>query len=210
MPMHKVQQGECISSIALQNGFADFRTIWDHPENGDLKRRRPDPNILLASDQVFVPNKKLREEKAVTGAVHKFVLNRSLVFLKLVLQFDGVALANKPYSLQIGPQQRKGVTDGNGALKEPIDPDAASITLRLENPAIEWDLALGHLDPFTEVSGVQERLNNLGHRCGDVDGVVGARTRAALRQFQSRHGLKPTGAIDSSTEKVLRKTHDQI
>jgi len=131
-----------------------------------------------------------------------------MVQLEVVLQFDGQPLANKRYSLRIGSQQRKGTTDGDGRLKEPIEPSDEKGVLSLEDPIVEWDLRIGHLDPVTEVSGVQARLNNLGHQCGEPDGVVGARTRAALRQFQSRHGLKPTGAIDAATSKALRRAHD--
>jgi N-acetylmuramoyl-L-alanine amidase len=209
MPFHTVKQGECLSSIAERYGFADYHTIWNHPENADLKRRRPDPNILFPTDRLFVPEKTMREEPAQSGKRHGFVLRRSKVQLDLVLQFDGEPLANKNYSLTVGLRQHKGTTDEQGKLTEPIKVGVETAVLRLDDPVVEWELRIGHLDPTTEVSGVQGRLNNLGHPCGKVDGVVGARTRAALRQFQSRHGLKPTGAIDAATSNALRKAHDQ-
>lgn len=209
MPFHAVEQGECLSSIAKRFGFADFRTIWNRPENAELRSLRPDPNILFPGDRVFVPEKTARVVPVETGHEHVFVLRRSKVFLELSLQLDGEPLANKRYSLSFGAQQVRGSTDGKGTLKELIEPDVESGTLRLDDPVVEWDLEIGHLDPATEVSGVQARLNNLGHPCGEVDGVVGARTRAALRQFQSRHGLKPTGAIDAVTSNALRSAHDQ-
>lgn len=209
MPVHTVQQGECLSSIAKRFGFADYRSIWDRPENTKLRALRVDPNILLPGDQVFVPDKASRVEPVATGKEHVFVLRRPKVFLELTLQLDGEPLANKSYSLSVGAHRQKGTTDGQGRLKERIEPDAERGVLRLDDPVVEWHLRIGHLDPATEVSGVQARLNNLGHGCGDVDGLVGPRTRAALRQFQSRHALKPTGAIDAATSNALRNAHDQ-
>jgi hypothetical protein len=41
---HIVQQGEHLSGIAAKFGFSSFRTIWQHPENAELKKLRKDPN----------------------------------------------------------------------------------------------------------------------------------------------------------------------
>jgi membrane-bound lytic murein transglycosylase B len=49
---------------------------------------------------------------------------------------------------------------------------------------------------------VQRRLAALGHYEGDADGRLGSKTRAALRAFQLRRGLKPDGY---ATVVVLRE-----
>jgi lytic murein transglycosylase len=81
------------------------------------------------------------------------------------------------------------------------------------NPAEAYALAIGHLadrmrggGPFvqpwprdqgaltrSERFELQERLATLGYNVGDNDGNLGPRTRAALRDFQSRAGLVPDG-----------------
>jgi membrane-bound lytic murein transglycosylase B len=81
------------------------------------------------------------------------------------------------------------------------------------NPAEAYALAVGHLadrmrggGPFvqpwprdqgaltrSERFEMQERLATLGYDVGDNDGNLGPRTRAALRDFQSRAGLVPDG-----------------
>jgi peptidoglycan hydrolase-like protein with peptidoglycan-binding domain len=53
--------------------------------------------------------------------------------------------------------------------------------------------------PRERVRQVQKRLAVAGFDPGPADGVVGGRTRAALRAFQEARGLDPTGEPDGST-----------
>ncbi len=46
------------------------------------------------------------------------------------------------------------------------------------------------------VARVQERLAHSGYYAGSVDGVMGPRTRSAIRAYERRHGLPIDGAID--------------
>lgn len=43
---------------------------------------------------------------------------------------------------------------------------------------------------------MQQRLNQQGFSAGDVDGIWGPNTSAALMRFQRRNGLQPTGKLD--------------
>jgi len=45
---------------------------------------------------------------------------------------------------------------------------------------------------------VQRALREGGYRIA-VDGKIGPKTRAALREFQSDHGLTPTGEVNNQT-----------
>jgi peptidoglycan hydrolase-like protein with peptidoglycan-binding domain len=71
--------------------------------------------------------------------------------------------------------------------------------------AMRFDLA--HLDPHVEVTGAQQRLRNLRHYAGKVDGDLGPRTEAALRAFQRDNGLEETGKLDDATCDALRSKH---
>ena len=53
------------------------------------------------------------------------------------------------------------------------------------------------------VAGLQDRLDALGYPVGDVDGIVGARTRAATRAFQEENGLDLSGVFDPATVDAL-------
>jgi peptidoglycan hydrolase-like protein with peptidoglycan-binding domain len=56
---------------------------------------------------------------------------------------------------------------------------------------------------------LQERLSGLGYKLGDVDGVNGPRTIAALKKFQSDNNLPVTGTIDADTIRRLRNAKPQ-
>jgi len=54
-----------------------------------------------------------------------------------------------------------------------------------------------------DVRQVQEALKNQGQDPGPIDGIMGPRTRQALRAFQSKNGLKQTGTLDTATREKL-------
>ncbi len=53
------------------------------------------------------------------------------------------------------------------------------------------------------VANVQSALQEQGYYQGEVDGVLGPQTRAALAEYQSAQGLEPTGAVDEPTLETL-------
>jgi membrane-bound lytic murein transglycosylase B len=56
-----------------------------------------------------------------------------------------------------------------------------------------------------DVASAQRALNALGHDVGAADGVVGSRTRAALREFQLAQGLPADGYPDPTTLETLNR-----
>lgn len=56
------------------------------------------------------------------------------------------------------------------------------------------------------VTEFQAILKKLGHYSGDVDGLVGKATGAAVQSFQSLHGLTPNGTFDPQTQAAIYKT----
>jgi peptidoglycan hydrolase-like protein with peptidoglycan-binding domain len=50
-----------------------------------------------------------------------------------------------------------------------------------------------------QVKAVQQALKDKGHDPGEVDGKMGPKTQAALRDFQGKEGLKASGRLDSDT-----------
>ena len=215
---YTVKQGDCISSIAFAYNLFP-KTIWDHPDNEELKKLRKDPNALFPGDSVVIPEKELKEEDCQPEQKHRF--KRKGVPERLRIQFltgaeeDDSPRKGIPYTLDIATKsgrpvpQKKGKTDNNGFLDESIPPDALKGIIVLDEDEDEevYEIMLGYLDPIDTISGVQARLNNLGYDCGDEDGILGVMTKKAIRNFQADNDLEILA--DDSTE-IDQDTLDKI
>jgi hypothetical protein len=213
MPItHVVQQGDCFSKIARRYGFADYKLLYNDPANAELKKKRPNPNVLKPGDRIQIPDRTPKETSVETGSKHTFKVKVAEKMLRIVLQgHDGKALGGVQYELDVGEKKpRKGTTDGGGKLEEAVPADCTTATLTAEGRMMV--LNLGHLNPLAEVkqgdfSGVQGRLKNLGYDPGPADGKLGPRTRAALAVFQADQDMDMTGATDDATLAKLEKAH---
>ncbi|MBI3597285.1 MAG: peptidoglycan-binding protein [Nitrospirae bacterium] len=216
---HAVKQGECLASIAKKYGFADWQKIYDHPQNGAFKSKRPNPNVLYPGDEVFIPDKKEKKESCRIGQKHRFKVKSPKTLLQIILKDDQEqALAYAAYTLRVARQARPytGSTDGAGLLKLEIPIGVKSAELSLDELGLTWNLEIDHLDPVEElvedkaiITGVQARLNNLGFHCGKVDGMLGPKTKEAIKKFQEivlKRG-SPNGEPDDATLNELVKQH---
>ncbi|NLJ78762.1 MAG: hypothetical protein GX329_05310 [Tissierellia bacterium] len=55
----------------------------------------------------------------------------------------------------------------------------------------------------SDVRTLQQKLNSLGYNCGSVDGIFGANTLNAVRNFQRRNGLAVDGIVGPATRSKL-------
>lgn len=193
MPTMIVQAGDSIPSIAKDNGFF-WQTVWNHPQNADLKASRKNPNQLVRGDEVFVPDLTTKGVERSTESKHRFVRK-------------GDPRANEEYVLELDGKLTKGKTDGEGKLEEVIPPNARGGKLLLRGGKEVIPIKLGHLDPVEELTGVQQRLNNLGISCGPEDGQPGDRLTQALKKFQAKYKLQVTGEPDAATRAKLKDLH---
>jgi hypothetical protein len=205
-----VQQGECLSSIAFENGFLP-ETLWNDPGNAKLKSGRKDPNILFPGDSVHIPDVRIRTESCATDNNHQFLLKSVTEVLRIVLlNSDGNPRKSLPYSVKIkGGRSKSGTTDSSGVIEVPIYPNAreGELIVKGEETDEHYELELGALDPPSTVTGIQSRLNHLGFFCGDVDGQLGPKTASAIRSFQKNQNLTATGALDDNTRSEIVKQH---
>jgi peptidoglycan hydrolase-like protein with peptidoglycan-binding domain len=49
------------------------------------------------------------------------------------------------------------------------------------------------------VRQIQQALQDKGQNVGEIDGIMGPRTQAALRQYQQSQGMQATGRVDRQT-----------
>ncbi|MEM7199357.1 MAG: peptidoglycan-binding domain-containing protein [Planctomycetota bacterium] len=211
---HRVRDGDCIDSIAFRHGLLPD-TVWSHPENADLRKAREDPNLLLAGDEVFVPELAVRRESGSTGSRHRFVRKAvpSSVAFRVLHGREPVSEAR--YILTVDGVSTEGETDESGKVEMQIPPDAEEAVLQVfekDDGGVETELvyefALGGLDPFDHPAGQQERLQNLGFSCDpDEPGEIGEGTRAAVVEFQRKFELSVTGELDDATDAKIRELH---
>ncbi len=198
---YTVKQGDCIFSIAVEHGFfAD--TIWNDPNNKELKEKREDPNVLMPGDVVFVRDKQLKEVGEPTNNVYKFKCKNTPKLLSIQLKYIDTPLKNMNYTITIDGQEKKGKTDGEGWLKQTISPNAKIAKLTLPD-GTEYDLKLGSLDPADEITGIQGRLQSLGLYEGSLNGQMNDETKNALRSFQLINDLDESSEADKKTKDLL-------
>ena len=103
---HTVEQAEYLVSIAAKYGFTKHSTIWDHPQNADLKKRRPNSNVLFPGDQLFIPDKVQKEARENTDRSYRFVLSGDKLKLRIVMEdiFEK-PVANAACELSIGDEK---------------------------------------------------------------------------------------------------------
>jgi N-acetylmuramoyl-L-alanine amidase len=197
-----------MESISYKRGFF-WETLWNLAENAELKRKREDPNVLLAGDQVFIADNSGKIENCATEQRHRF--KRKGVPSKLKLRFlneEKEPRTNERYVLEVDGQTFSGTLNAEGCIEVGIPPNAKRGKIMIGDDEDEFELVLGGLDPMDEVSGVQARLNNLGFDCGQVDGVYGPATEAAVRAFQAENKIETTGKIDQQTRDKLFELYD--
>jgi Putative peptidoglycan binding domain len=201
-----VSLGDSIPSLAKDNGFFPD-TIWNHPSNAGLRAKRKSQNQLYPGDEVFIP--ELRKRTETRGADSSYKFHRKGVPAKLVLQLRklGQPRKNESYVLVIDGTSYKGTLDGDGKLQQFIPPNAKSGQLILSGGKEVIPINIGYLNPIDELSGVQQRLNNLKYFCGNEDGTLDDQTKGAISAFQSKNGLQATGQIDGATKAKLLELH---
>jgi peptidoglycan hydrolase-like protein with peptidoglycan-binding domain len=78
---------------------------------------------------------------------------------------------------------------------------AIALTLLFATASVAQDSSMyGDASSYygtSSVAAVQERLTDLGYEAGPIDGLMGPKTRGAIRAFQKDAGLPVTGKIDS-------------
>ncbi len=213
MKVHIVQQGECLSSLAARYGLAGWKQLHEHPANAELRKQRPNPNVLAPGDKVVVPNREPPKSlSAVTGLTHIIWVKLRMVKLRIALVDRlGSPYEGKRFIVTSGSREITGTTAPGGMVE--VEVPATESTARLRAwlvddregvpPTIDRDLAIGHIDPIDTNSGLQGRLSNLGYGCpitNENDTHVDEQLLSAARSFRAKHGLPQVEQPEESSE----------
>ncbi len=196
-----------LTQIALAHGFTTPKTLLDAPENKELFKKRTNPHVLFAGDEVFIPEKELREENRPTGQRHIFELELPLLELnvKLVNLRDQSILRPLEAESSAG---RHPIEPQGELYKLPIPASETRVVFRATDPPkLEVITVVGRLDPVEEVSGQQQRLNNLGYLAGFSTTPDPEQFQWAVQEFQRDHQLKVDGIVGPATRTKLVQKH---
>lgn len=210
MPIdHKARPGDCVCNVAIRQGL-DPKKVWDAPENQKLRERTDVapagvPEIVNPGDVIHLPDRQTKWEKRADAQYHPFKVKTVPLRLKLKFMDQGEARADLKYTLQIDGKKTEGTLDSAGLLDEPLPPLAVDVRVRLGEPdsGEDYFIKLGHIDPVGRVSGIQQRLHNLGYEPGPVDNIFGPRTRHALARFQADQHINPSPGQTGTSQKRI-------
>lgn len=210
---YTVEQGDSVLKLAYRFGLL-AETIWNHPDNAELRARRKDMNVLMPDDVIVVPEIELKETPKPTDQSHVFVREGLRALYRLQVFDVEEPRASQQYKLIVDDVTYEGKTDKSGTLEQFISPDAKEGELIIGPDKARIEIRFGYLDPIDEISGLQKRLSNLGFDCGELNGEsgqeLGPRTADAMRAFQRRFGLPETDEPDEQTIQKLEAMHDEI
>ncbi len=114
-------------------------------------------------------------------------------------------IPNAPYKLTINGATTDDKADSKGVFTKYISASDSGGTL--ESSGRKYKLAFQNLPPVADLKGMQLRLSNFGYNCGLTNGAMNPETEAALRTFQSLHGLPETGVSDAATQSQVKKIY---
>jgi len=121
--IHTVQRGESLSVIATRYGFRNWRTIYDHPSNAAFRKKRPNPNLIGAGDQIVIPEKVTKQVTASTGQTHTYQASSAKQRVEFLLGVYDLLNPSEPIptltvKLRLpGGQEKELKTDSSGEIK---------------------------------------------------------------------------------------------
>jgi len=189
MKVHKVKAGEDMITIAQEYHIADWEALYNHTLNERLRKYRPNPMCLETGDVVLIPDLEPQILRLATNKIHTIEIQRpKRYFSTQLLGSENKPLSNIKYEFAMGEETIAGQTDSEGRIEEPMPVDCQSATLSIwPNPGDDrikktLPVQIGALDPTDTVTGMQQRLKNLGKYQGKVDGIFGPMTNSALNR----------------------------
>lgn len=226
--IHVVADGDRMSKIAHDNGFADYHALYmAQPEA--FRKKRPNPEILMPGDEIVLPDKIEEKHSAADRKAQKYEEDTKLPEVRVTLVSAGQAVANRTFTVIVDPPAGRPAaplgtvkSDGKGAVKLHVDPGARKVILVCQDPPFQVALRLGTLRPVTEPGGVEQRLDNLGYRLpispasppAGSDAEKKAREAHERRigkqaaRFQEDRKKPADGKIDADLRDLLVKAHE--
>jgi hypothetical protein len=133
-----VKKGDSLSRTADAHGFRNWKTIYDAPENAELRAKRPDPHLILVGDTVMIPDPKPKAEVVKSGLPATFkrlpaVAQPAVIEIGFFDRGSAAAVPSLTVTFSVstgtGTQVKKLEADGVLRLAEPDVTPGASLDI---------------------------------------------------------------------------------
>lgn len=115
--IHIVKQGEYLSLIAQKYGIPNWQTLYNHPNNAEFRKNRPNPNLIYPGDKLFIPGQGATPTPGPTPAPTP-APGASEFNLMVVDALTGGAYPKLHFSLRLPNMSMiEAVTDANGMIR---------------------------------------------------------------------------------------------
>jgi hypothetical protein len=234
VPPYVIRQGDHLAFLAHKFGF-NADAVWNHPSNADLKNLRQAPNILWPTDILHIPDDLVTEPEThslVMGQTNTFV-SSAVPTVTVTIQFTDPSLASQAFTVPELSDLSPNPTGADGTATFDVPVTQRSFTIVFTASGVAFAFNVGYLDPVKTLSGVFQRLQNLGYidrGTGGTQNIDIDKVREALRAFKGSQpsassssppasasgdsraipynaGLDDNGALDDDTCKRLVSAH---
>ena len=82
-----VVRGDNLSSIARRHGLGSWMDIYFHPDNGEFRLKRRNPNLIFPGDVVMIPGGDPGFEDCVNECRRRFLEDHTLPFNERMRRF---------------------------------------------------------------------------------------------------------------------------
>lgn len=205
---HVVRRGEHASGLAYAHGVS-VETVWNHPQNAELRKKRTNPDVLAPTDVLWLPRKREQAWSSVpAGGTVKFVASVPRQVIKVrICGNDGKPLSGVAFEVENAVVRPPAKTDTDGTATFEVDVLTKSVVIRVPERKLAIPVLVGDLDPVSTLSGAIGRLRNLGYCGHEPLGLATADSAAygefLLSWFQREHELPVTGELDQATQDKL-------
>jgi hypothetical protein len=214
MRIHIVRRNEHLSQIASRFGVSAAE-VWDHPRNGDLRRRRRDPNVLAPGDVLLIPKPPRRDPVRIAhkGSTHFTLPPEPTVTVTIRLRDEHGEFRGEAFDVRLrgarpeDPPLCEGTTGGSGEVVFDVPVSIHEVVLRVPGRSYATVVYVGGLDPAATESGIRARLRHLGFLRPSRPGLEAQAFEDAVRRFQAEQGLAVTGRMDADTAARLQDEH---
>lgn len=221
---YKVVEGDRISSIAARRCTTVDKILAKNPQLADRTKRNPE--MLMPGEELVMPPKEVKNFHADERTCSTTVIEPIPSRLQLKLQVAGMPLKPQAFKWKLGrdpypgegkdAQWKGGQVTAEGVVSFDVPPTATEAVVYLPSLGFEFLARIGYLHPPSALSGVQQRLNNLGYACAlsppgedpSLRKASAARTAHAIKRFEEHHGMTLSGAATWALQEAIRKVHE--